>query len=234
MENKEFINAMDRYGVDMAFLSNPLNPGGFYPSAENIDIMNKMAHEYVSGFSDRLKYLIYVNPALETAEDTVKRGIEFDGAIGIKLWVATRCDDASVDKLAELAKKYSVPVLIHTLYKYEGQLSDESRAENVLNIAKRHPDVKFIMAHLGGVSGRALKIIKNVSNVWTDISGIGFRNGDVEHAVKILGENRILFGTDIPGCSFSASIGKVNEAEISEIAKEKIFCKNAKTVYNLN
>jgi predicted TIM-barrel fold metal-dependent hydrolase len=45
-------------------------------------------------------------------------------------------------------------------------------------------------------------------------------------AVRELGADRVLFGSDVGGRSFASQLGKVRGAEISEASKELILGKN--------
>ncbi len=219
--------ALDRYGIDRIYLSNPDELGGFYPSTDQIDRQNRVVCDFVRQNPKKARYMCYVNPALDSTIDTLKKAVEEDDAKGIKLWVATTCNSPQVNKVAEFAIDHDLPILIHTFHKYHLQLADESTGEHVAALAGRYPEAKLIMAHLGGDAYHGLKCIRNHKNVWTDVSGSNFRNGDVEYAVKIVGEDRILFGTDAFSMPFHTNIGKVDGAAISEQAKEKIFWKNA-------
>ncbi len=79
---------------------------------------------------------------------------------GMKLWVSTFCDDPLVFPLAEQCAAYDIPVLVHAFHKSVGQLPYESVGENVANLAKRYPGVRFIMAHLGANGYRELKSVR--------------------------------------------------------------------------
>ncbi len=74
-------------------------------------------------------------PATPTALDVLRHGVEDCGMSGMKLWVATFCDDPLVFPLVEQCIRYRVPVLIHTFYKQVGQLPYESLGGNVAALA---------------------------------------------------------------------------------------------------
>ena len=80
---------------------------------------------------------------------------------------------------------------------------------------------------MSGDAYHGVKAIRKYNNVWTDISGSNFRNGEIDYTVKLLGADRVLFGTDAQGMPYHTNIGKLNEAAISDEDKEKIFWKNA-------
>ena len=45
-------------------------------------------------------------------------------------------------------------------------------------------------------------------------------------AVRELGEDRVIYGSDVSGRSFASQLAKVHGADISEEAKKKIFSGN--------
>lgn len=225
---KDALTAMDRCGIDKIYLSNPITPGLGYPSKEQVKMQNEQVTVFSKSHPDRVRYVTYINPALDNAAETIREAVEKDDAKAIKLWIATTCDYEGTDKVCEMAVKYDLPIIIHTFHKYVGQMADETTAVHVANLAKRCPDAKLIMAHLGGDAYHGIKYVKNLKNVWSDISGSNFRNGEIEYAVKHLGEDRVLFGTDaMCGITFHTNVAKVSEMNVSDEVKEKIYWKNA-------
>ena len=94
---------------------------------------------------------------------------------------------------------YNVPVLIHAFYKATGQYPNESTGRNVARVAARYPELKIIMAHLGGNCYDGLPAIRSFPNVWVDYSGSIFRADELPYALEMVGANRILHGSDMPG-----------------------------------
>ena len=146
---------------------------------------------------------------------------------GMKLWVATFCDDPLVFPLVEQCAGYGVPVLIHTFYKEVGQLPYESLGSNVAALAARYPEARLIMAHMGANCLRELKPVRPYGNVSVDTSGSISHRDDVDYAKKLLGAERIVFGTDMPLISFLLNYGQIEEADLTKEEKELIFAKNA-------
>jgi len=229
---EDALKAMDTCGIDKIYLSNPNIPGYGYPSKEQVKIQNDQVTVFSKAHPDRVRYVCYVNPALSNAQDVIKEAVEEDDAKAIKLWIATTCDYHGIDKVCELSVKYDLPIIIHTFHKYVGQMADETTGFHVANMARRFPEAKIIMAHLGGDAYHGIKYIRNFKNVWSDISGSNFRNGEIEYALKHLGEDRILFGSDaMCGITFHTNVGKVAEMNVSDEVKEKIYWKNAAKLF---
>lgn len=171
----------------------------------------------------------YVNPryprhALSEIERCVVRG----GMGGIKLWVACKASDRRVDPIVERSVELGIPILQHAWYNRLGRLKGESTPADVAEMARRHPRAMIVMAHLTGAGERGLKDIAPYGNVHVDISGGEPEAGMVELAVKLLGAERVVFGTDSPIRSYGATLGKVQEARVSSRARELILEGNAR------
>lgn len=230
---EEALEAMDRCGIDKIYLSNPNSPGGYYPSKEQVDLHNAQITVFSKAHPDRVRYVPFVNPIYTNTVDVLKKAVYEDNAKAIKLWVATTCDSHHVDKVAEFSIEHDLPIIIHTFHKYGGsQLPDETTGIHVANLARRYPETKLVMAHMGGDAYHGIKYIRNLKNVWTDVSGSNFRNGEIEYSLKLLGEDRILFGSDaMCGINFHTNVGKITEMNVSDEIKEKIFWKNAAKLF---
>ena len=124
-------------------------------------------------------------------------------------------DDPKMYPIAEKMIEYGKPIMIHAMAKAFGQLPLESDPCQVANLARRYPELKIIMAHMGGDFIYGCSAIEDCPNVLTDISGTYCETGMVEHGVRTLGADRVLFGSDAPGASFINNLAKVMTAEIS-------------------
>jgi predicted TIM-barrel fold metal-dependent hydrolase len=87
--------------------------------------------------------------------------------------------------------------------------------------------VTIIVAHLSAAGYRGIQDIRPYPNLLIDTSGSQCFSGIVEYAVSVLGAERILFGSDVPGRDFAVQLGRVYGAKISEADQEKILYGNA-------
>ena len=123
------------------------------------------------------------------------------GMIGIKLAASRRADDPLLDPIAELALERRVPILQHIWQHrrrdWPGQ--EASDAVELCTLARRHPDVAFILAHIGGGGDwlHSLHAVRDVANVYVDLSGSGVDGGMLEACVDSVGAGRLLWGTDL-------------------------------------
>ncbi len=67
-------------------------------------------------------------------------------------------------------------------------------------------------------------------NVWSDVAGMDPEAGWVEMAVRELGPDRVLYGSDYAGRSFASQLAKVQGAAIPEPARRLILGENLKRI----
>lgn len=224
---KEMVNACELYHVDKIFVS---GLAGEFPEADAINDINNYVLKYMKQYPGLVEGYCHVNPRHDACMDTLKRCIEDGGMIGMKLWIATLCDDPLNNKYIEKCIEYDIPILLHAWRKTTGQMKCESTPEHVANIAKRYPEAKFIMAHIGGNCYAGVKPVLDCKNVTIDFCGSVFRADDIEYTVKWVGADRVVFGTDMPG-SFLVNEGQVLEADITDEEKEMIMWKNTAKLF---
>ena len=87
----------------------------------------------------------------------------------------------------------------------------------------------IICAHIcgGGDWEWEIKALRNASSIYLDTSGSVVDEGVVEMAAEILGANRLLFACDM---SFTASVGRIRSAMLSDLDKEKIYSGNMRGI----
>lgn len=230
LKNKEdIVKACGLYNIAKVYVS---GLGGLYPDKDEIDELNFMVYGFMTEKPEYVGGFCYINPVNGNRMDVLQRGIEEFGMSGMKLWVATFCDDPLVFPLVEKCMDYHIPIIVHAFYKVNGQLDFESTGQNVANLASRYPEAKIIMAHLGGNCYHGIKAVRNCKNVWTDISGSVFRREDIDYTKRQIGAGRILFGTDMPGASFLTNFGQVEGAELTEQERELIYFRNALNIFD--
>ena len=76
-------------------------------------------------------------------------------------------------------------------------------------LARRHPDVPFIAAHTGADWEVGIRAIRDCKNVSAELCGSDPTAGFTEMAVRELGAERVLYGSDAGGRSFASQLGKV-------------------------
>lgn len=159
-----------------------------------------------------------------------------NGLIGVKFHGAF--DGLSVVNriyapIMELLNDTESIILIHCGRFKDGSTDSDTSFEHGLTISKKYPKIKVVLAHMGGndtsIVKKAVHAAKDFSNVHFDTSGIStpYR---VEYAVKIIGPDRIIFGSDYPWCSYLGNYYNVQDSLLDEKIIQKIFYDNFKNL----
>jgi uncharacterized protein len=123
------------------------------------------------------------------------------GMIGIKLAASRRANDPLLDSICRVAAERGVPVLHHIWQHrrrdYPGQ--EASDATELVELASRHPNVDFLLAHIGGGGDwlHSLAAVRNAPNVYVDLSGSGVDGGMLEACLESAGVERLVWGCDL-------------------------------------
>jgi len=199
------------------------------PTPEKMCQSNDEVLRAVRAFPDRAFGFVYVNPKQAKASlDELDRCVRDGPMVGVKLWVARHCNTPELEPIVKRAGELKAPVLQHTYIKATGNLPGESTPMELAELARRHPKVSFICAHTGGDWELGIRAIRNDKNVLVDLCGSDPTAGLTEMAVRELGAERVLYGSDAGGRSFASQLGKVFGAEIPASAKRLILGENCK------
>lgn len=206
-----------------------------FPDEKHVAEANEDTFELCQKMPDIFRGYVYLNPNHTSWEKELDKWSLNPFFVGVKLWTSLKDDDGSSDiclPIIHRAADDKFPVLIHCCVRHGGELKGELNAAEIASMGKRIPQVRIIMAHMGGTWEKALKAISNQSNVYTDVSGFPVCRGAVECAVRHCGSQRVLFGADIPCRTFQSQLHKVYSAEIEQDIKENILRKNAKSLFS--
>ena len=181
-------------------------------------------------WSSRAFGFVYLNP-VHTREslDELERCVADGPMIGIKLWVGTRANARSLDPIMERAAELNALVLQHTFIKQRGKanLRYESTPMELAELSVRHPRAPMVCIHTGGTDwALGIRAIRTRLEVYAELGGTDPVYGAVEMAVRELGANRVLYGSDASGRSFSSQLGRVLGADISVGDKKLILREN--------
>lgn len=223
---EDILLAIERYDISRLYVST-LEDTMLTPDSAVLRECNRETLYLMHRAEDRIRGYCYVNPNNCDTMDELKRGFA-EGMSGVKLWMATYCDDPKVFPVVEFCIEHRWPVLIHSFHKAVGQLPNETTGVQVANLARRYPNATLIMAHLGANCYHGVKAVRDCQNVTVDISGTIYRRDDLDYTVEMLGADRVLFGTDLPQPgNFLSNVGRVLEADLSDEQRNAIFWKNA-------
>lgn len=137
------------------------------------------------------------------------------------------------DSIFEFAAARRAPVLTHS-----GE--PNSLPRDFVPFADRYPEVALILAHLGcGHDGEKTHQVRAIQasrrgNIFVDTSSASsIFPGLIEWAVREVGAENILFGTDTPTYSTAMQRARIDSAEISDADKLLILRENARRLLRL-
>ena len=203
--NESRLRAGDRMGIT-CHIGSILGSFGhrsptYFPSPSDIRRGNDEMFALADADAPRVRAYVTVNPNdPDGALREIERGTRA-GAVGVKLAASRRADDPLVDPIAEAAGDRRMPVLHHIWQHrrrdWPGQ--EASDAEELGLLAARHPRTNFILAHIGGGGDWAHSppAVRDLENVYIDISGSGVDRGMLDAALNDVGAGRLLFGCDL-------------------------------------
>lgn len=173
----------------------------YFPSPRDVTAGNDALLALQRAEPGRVRGYVCVNPNYTAhARAEIVRCLDA-GMIGIKLAASRRADDPLLDPIAALALERRVPVLQHIWQHrrrdWPGQ--EASDAVELCVLARRHPDVTFILGHIGGGGDwlHSLHAVTDVPNVYVDLSGSGVDGGMLDACLASVGVARLLWGTDL-------------------------------------
>lgn len=220
----------------MPFAVSCLGPDGnmlVYPRFEECVRANDMVLDMMRQNPDLVYGFCYVSQAHgQQAVDEIRR-CAAAGMVGVKLWVAVKANDPRTYPIAEEALRLGVPVLIHSYLRWEEILADESKPDEIAELARRYPELKIIMAHMALRWREGCDSVADCPNIYVDTSGMDPETGSVEYAIERLGAERVLFGSDAPGRDVLCQIGRVMAADISESDRAKILRGNSERLLGI-
>ena len=210
----------------------------YFPSPDDASLGNDAMAALAAREPERVRWYVTVNPNhTQHARDEIARGVE-RGAIGIKLLASRRADDPLLDPICELAAEHALPIL-HHIWQHrtrEWPNQEISDGADLARLAARHPRVSFILAHLGGGGDWAhtLAALREVPNIYPDLSGSGVDRGMLDAAVEYLGVRRLLWASDLTMETGLAKLWALDAIGIADEAVAEIRWRNAARIFPRN
>jgi predicted TIM-barrel fold metal-dependent hydrolase len=197
------------------------------PSPQQLREANDQVLKALHPWPDRAFGFVYLNPNyLDFSLREFDRCVRDGPMVGVKLWVAKRCNASELDPIVDRATGMQAPILQHTWLKTDGNGAGESTPFDFAELAKRHPRASLICGHTGGDWERGIRAVRSLRNISVEIAGSDPTSGFVEMAVRELGAERVIYGSDAGGRSFASQLAKVMGAEIPESSRKLILGEN--------
>lgn len=194
---EELIASMDRAGIDKSVVW--LQP----PYMRTLDAANRYVYESARRYSDRFVPIGWADPhfGVDKALDMVKRCDEEYGMLGVKLNGAQNTfyiDDLdTVEPIIAEIEKRGLVLALHI----GADFYDFTHPYRAAKIAKRHPGLRMLLAHMGGagmpnLGNACIEAAQECPHMLLIGSAISYKM--VRKGIETLGAKRICFGSDAP------------------------------------
>lgn len=159
-----------------------------------------------------------VDPMVDGWQDELRYGHQELGLKGVKIapmYAGFDPSDPAIDPLYEYCVANGLPIVAHTgtTFVHEAIL-DYARPGLFDRVARRFPDLKLILAHLGHpYEGECIATIRKNPNVYADISALSYRPFQLWRMLMLVQEygvmHKLLVGTDFPFTTVDETVNTV-------------------------
>lgn len=226
---EQHYNFMTNVGIDFSLVMPNVS------SVINASVLNReLIIDYRKSKVKKFFYpLILIDPR---DKETLLQIVDYSDLIyGVKYHPSvseTPLIDESLYPFMELISGYKLPVLVHCGRNWRSNIS------YVIESARMFTSISFVAAHLGGNASelieKAIDFLYEAKcdNIYLDTSAVKLP-WLIEKAVKMLGADKIMFGSDEPYADLRIAKYCVELCDISKEVKEQIFYKNVRSLYNV-
>lgn len=222
-----------RAGIDRSCIMPSGSYETFYNDMEGQTELAECLARIVEMYPDKFYGMLKLNGLLpgDALIDLLKKYVVNGPLTGVKLTTQMNARDPRLEEVCRFMEEHDIPVLWHCWYKTFCKYEFESDPADIAFFAKKYPKIRILMAHLTGCGRRGVQDIKDCPNVSIDTSGSQPFDGYLEYALKELGPDRILYGSDYPCRDIPAQLGRIHSLDLSSEDREKILCGNALKFY---
>ena len=226
---------MQQAGVDLSVtlpvLTNPLQ----------FDSVNGYAAQINEMFAECSPRLISFGGIHPDCEDIDKKMafLRKSGFLGVKIhpdYQMTYIDDEKYVQILQCAKEYDMIVVTHAGVDSAYRENVRCTPDRALNLIRRVPYSKLVLAHLGA-NEMPEEVIEKLcgEDVYFDTAYV-LRFTDRTHfqnVVRLHGEDKLLFATDSPWSDIRNDVNILKSFGLPQETENKIFCENAKKLLGI-
>jgi predicted TIM-barrel fold metal-dependent hydrolase len=230
----ELIRNMDSEGIDKSVVF------GFpWQKEDNFKRNNDYVMENVEKYKDRLigfsAFFPFAKGAEKEAERCIRSGFSGLGELASYASTLSKNDLKTFMPIFDIAEKFDIPILIHVNEPvgnyYPGKTN--MTLKEIYDLLQSFPKNKIILAHWGGgiffyhLMKKATK--EALKNVWFDTAASPclYDKAIYPISIKIVGADKILFGSDFPLLKPALYFKEMKEAGLPKDAIKKICGENA-------
>lgn len=219
--NSAIIASMDRLGINCIVTAPHMLVMGMMETA------NKTTVAAIEEFPGRIFGYIAVCPGegMEVIKAELKKYERDSRFVGLKFLPGYHGSlvQREFQYAADFADERSCVVLTHTW-------EDNPPLSEVESLAAKRKNMKLICAHQGGgsavLSCKLAEIMKRQPNIYMDICGSFLNTMAMEDFVELVGENCIIYGSDLINLDVRYDFGRVVLSPLADEVKKKLLSGN--------
>lgn len=246
---ESLLESLDSAGVDKAIIL-PLDFGVVAKPKQDVEEYNDWVFESCARYPDRLIGLMGIDPSRgEQAISLMRKYHSKFEPKGIKIYPPTGWypSEERIAAFWKEANDMDLTVVTHAGASWGPLQEERSRPLHMRPILERYPDLRVVIAHLGGkYRNDTYEMAPEFPNMYTDCSALqGWLPSEpsvvidrLKEAVTKVGPDRVMFGSDWPlfdlnypyqrWCMFMRE-----EMYCDEGTREKILGLNARRIFRL-
>ena len=215
-----FVRVMDDAGVDKIAVNCI-----FYGNARR---GNDVSASFVRAYPDRFIGAGYVTPRYP--KEMIPELERCFGQLDFKflkvypVYYDKPLDHPDFYPIYQWCDERSVVIMSHSQYEHK------TRPYRFAILAEKYPNVTWVLAHSGNdMNGQieAVEAARSAPNMYLETCTSMSEHGTIEFLVDGIGEDRVLYGSDMPILDARHQLGRIVTADISDEAKRKILGLNA-------
>jgi predicted TIM-barrel fold metal-dependent hydrolase len=221
---EKLVRLLDEAGISRAVVMTYTELPGFNPNALEY-LAGAVAH-----FPDRLVGFVRLHPWYDEAAGLLERAIGSYGMKGIKLHPVGTLDhpaSAATVRLLRMAGERRAPALFHC--GDEPMTTPTAIAEG----AAQAPDTTVILGHMGGYFhvDEAIRVAERHPNIVLETSAMPYPD-KIRAAIDRVGPERVVYGSDGPGCPPRLELRKVLAAGLTEAERRLVLHDNMQRLFD--
>ena len=229
---EEQLSFADRLGIEKLSVSRPVTTDS--GTHEEVIKSNDLIINAVKSHPDRfIGFFTLIPTFVKESTEEMKRCID-QGMSGYKGYLQVKVNDKSYYPVIEKLIELKMICFMHAYSglgrggyktKYGNLYPNETIPEDMVEAAKRYPEAIFHWSHIGagGDWEYQCKALRDYPNIYIDTSGSNNEANMVNYALKYLGEDRLLYGSD---GSYYQGVSNILASDLTENQRKKIFFDN--------
>ncbi len=219
--NQAIVASLDRLGINCIVTAPHLLITGMMAAA------NTVAAAAAAEYPGRIYGYIVICPGegMDAVKAELKKYGNHPSFVGLKFLPGYHgiLNQPEYQYAADFAAERSSVILTHTW----GNSPDLSEVED---LAAKRPSLRLLCAHQGGgaapLSYKLAGIMKRVPNITMEICGSLLNPLGIEDLVDLVGEDRIVYGSDLINLDVRYDFGRVVFSPLTDTIKKKILSGN--------